>query len=280
MIAAWRAAMAFDSRPRLGEIRCPTLVLAGAADTAVPMHHARQLHEGIAHSRLVAIDGADHADDLDRSGPLRARGRTPFCEVVIRAGCYAGAAKVSASQPCSLSAWATASGAKACSMASRSSSVKPLTIRHAAAGDRRAQRRRGAAEQRAGEVAEDDVGHGQGLGEQVAVAHLDAPGGDRVERDVRRRRVERVAVVVDAHRVRGAEPRGGNREDAGSGADVDDGAAGERRPLQRRQAQPRRFVVARAEAHRRLDHDGERIGVPRRPRRARGRRRRPGPTAA
>lgn len=42
-------------------IRCPTLVLAGAADTAVPMHHARQLHEGIAHSRLVAIDGADHA---------------------------------------------------------------------------------------------------------------------------------------------------------------------------------------------------------------------------
>ena len=61
MIAAWRAAMAFDSRPRLGEIRCPTLVLAGAADTAVPMHHGRQLHEGIAHSRLVAIDGANHA---------------------------------------------------------------------------------------------------------------------------------------------------------------------------------------------------------------------------
>jgi pimeloyl-ACP methyl ester carboxylesterase len=28
MIAAWRAAMAFDSRPRLAEIRCPTLVLA------------------------------------------------------------------------------------------------------------------------------------------------------------------------------------------------------------------------------------------------------------
>jgi pimeloyl-ACP methyl ester carboxylesterase len=61
MIAAWRAAMAFDSRARLGEIACPTLVLAGAADKGVPMHHARQLHEGIAHSRLVVIDGADHA---------------------------------------------------------------------------------------------------------------------------------------------------------------------------------------------------------------------------
>ena len=61
MIAAWRAAMAFDSRARLGEIASPTLVLAGAADKGVPMHHARQLHEGIAHSRLVVIDGGDHA---------------------------------------------------------------------------------------------------------------------------------------------------------------------------------------------------------------------------
>jgi pimeloyl-ACP methyl ester carboxylesterase len=61
MIAAWRAAMAFDSRARLGEIACPTLVLAAGADKGVPMHHARQLHEGIAHSRLVVIDGADHA---------------------------------------------------------------------------------------------------------------------------------------------------------------------------------------------------------------------------
>jgi 3-oxoadipate enol-lactonase len=61
MIAAWRAAMAFDSRARLSEIACPTLVLAGAADKGVPMHHARQLHEGIARSRLVVIDGADHA---------------------------------------------------------------------------------------------------------------------------------------------------------------------------------------------------------------------------
>ncbi len=73
MIAAWRAAMAFDSRPRLAEITCPTLVIAASNDTAVPIHHARMLHEGIPGSRLVVIDGADHAlvwarpDELTRA---------------------------------------------------------------------------------------------------------------------------------------------------------------------------------------------------------------------
>lgn len=61
MVAAWRAAMAFDSRRRLAEIRCPTLVIAAANDAAVPFHHARMLHDGIAGSRLVVIDGANHA---------------------------------------------------------------------------------------------------------------------------------------------------------------------------------------------------------------------------
>jgi 3-oxoadipate enol-lactonase len=61
MLSAWKEAMAFDSRRRLGEIRCPTLVLAGSRDNAVPMHHARMLHEGIAGSRLAVVDGADHA---------------------------------------------------------------------------------------------------------------------------------------------------------------------------------------------------------------------------
>ena len=61
MVAAWRASMAFDSRPRLGEIRCPTLVLAGAVDRAVPMHHARQLQHGIPGARLLVLDQGDHA---------------------------------------------------------------------------------------------------------------------------------------------------------------------------------------------------------------------------
>jgi pimeloyl-ACP methyl ester carboxylesterase len=57
----WRAAMAFDSRARLKEIKCPTLVIAGSGDNAVLVHHALMLRDGIAGSKLVVIEGADHA---------------------------------------------------------------------------------------------------------------------------------------------------------------------------------------------------------------------------
>ena len=61
MLTALKEAMAFDSRKRLAEIRCPTLVIAGSNDQGVPIHHAKMLHEGIPGSQLVMIDGADHA---------------------------------------------------------------------------------------------------------------------------------------------------------------------------------------------------------------------------
>ena len=61
MVSAWKAAMAFDSRRRLDEIKCPTLIVAASNDAAVPFHHAKMLHDGIAGSKLVVIDGADHA---------------------------------------------------------------------------------------------------------------------------------------------------------------------------------------------------------------------------
>lgn len=61
MMAAWKETMAFDSRRRLTEIKCPTLIVAGSNDQAVPIHHARMLNAGIAGSQLVVIDGADHA---------------------------------------------------------------------------------------------------------------------------------------------------------------------------------------------------------------------------
>jgi pimeloyl-ACP methyl ester carboxylesterase len=61
MLTAWQETMAFDSRKRLAEIRCPTLVMAGSNDAGVPIHHAKMLHDGIPGSRLVIIDGADHA---------------------------------------------------------------------------------------------------------------------------------------------------------------------------------------------------------------------------
>ena len=56
-----RETMAFDSRHRLAEIRCPTLVIAGSNDRGVPIHHAKMLHDGIHGSQLVIIAGADHA---------------------------------------------------------------------------------------------------------------------------------------------------------------------------------------------------------------------------
>ena len=61
MVSAWKAAMAFDSRRRLAEITCPTLIVAGSNDEAVPLHHARMLHDGITGSQLVIVAGADHA---------------------------------------------------------------------------------------------------------------------------------------------------------------------------------------------------------------------------
>jgi 3-oxoadipate enol-lactonase len=61
MSSAWRETMAFDSRRRLAEIKCPTLIVAGSKDDAVPIHHAQMLHDGIAGSQLTVIDGADHA---------------------------------------------------------------------------------------------------------------------------------------------------------------------------------------------------------------------------
>ena len=61
MVSAWRETMAFDSRPRLAEIACPTLIVAGSNDQAVPIHHAKMLHDGITGSQLVIVKGADHA---------------------------------------------------------------------------------------------------------------------------------------------------------------------------------------------------------------------------
>ena len=37
------------------------LVVAASSDEAVPFHHAKMLHDGITGSKLVIIDGADHA---------------------------------------------------------------------------------------------------------------------------------------------------------------------------------------------------------------------------
>ena len=64
--AAMRAVLRFDSRPDLGKIRVPTLVVAGAEDTTVSLAAKRALAEGIPGARLEVIPNSGHATPLDR----------------------------------------------------------------------------------------------------------------------------------------------------------------------------------------------------------------------
>ena len=60
----WKAATSMESRGRLCEIKCPTLILIGDHDTLT----ARQqpfIHRSIAGSRLVTISNAHHGTNLD-----------------------------------------------------------------------------------------------------------------------------------------------------------------------------------------------------------------------
>ena len=60
MLEATKAMLSFDSRARLGDIRCPTLIVAGANDTAVPLHHAHMLAQGISGAKLHVVPNAGH----------------------------------------------------------------------------------------------------------------------------------------------------------------------------------------------------------------------------
>ncbi|MFO1329495.1 MAG: alpha/beta fold hydrolase [Rubrivivax sp.] len=59
-----------DLRPRLGEIRCPTLVVVGAEDQALPPDHARELAAGIRGAQLVEVPGAGHLSTMEAPAVL------------------------------------------------------------------------------------------------------------------------------------------------------------------------------------------------------------------
>jgi 3-oxoadipate enol-lactonase len=80
--ACCEALAAFDARDRLGEVRAPTLVIAGADDIATPLDHAETLAQGIRGAELVIVPGAAHLANLERPEPvthamLRHLERTP-----------------------------------------------------------------------------------------------------------------------------------------------------------------------------------------------------------
>lgn len=61
MLSALReAVIKFDSRGRLTEIKCPTLIVAGSLDRG-DIRQANMLYQGIAGSHLIIMEKADHA---------------------------------------------------------------------------------------------------------------------------------------------------------------------------------------------------------------------------
>lgn len=65
-VAAIRALLRFDVRRQLGRVRCPTLVVTGAADRTVSERAARRLASGIARARLLVIAHAGHAPHCEK----------------------------------------------------------------------------------------------------------------------------------------------------------------------------------------------------------------------
>jgi pimeloyl-ACP methyl ester carboxylesterase len=61
-----------DSRPLLGAIRCPTLMLVGDGDVATPPEVAREIAAGIAGSTLVVVPQCGHLSTLERPQEVNA----------------------------------------------------------------------------------------------------------------------------------------------------------------------------------------------------------------
>lgn len=55
-----------DSRPDLGAIRCPALVLVGDSDGVTPPEYAKEMAAGIAGSRLVVVPECGHYSPIER----------------------------------------------------------------------------------------------------------------------------------------------------------------------------------------------------------------------
>jgi pimeloyl-ACP methyl ester carboxylesterase len=65
-VAAMRAVARFDARRRLAQVRCPTLVMAGAGDTTVPRAAAELLRRRIPNARLLVVPDSGHATPYDQ----------------------------------------------------------------------------------------------------------------------------------------------------------------------------------------------------------------------
>jgi 3-oxoadipate enol-lactonase len=62
-MAVWR----FNVTRRLGEIYCPTLIIAGQNDQTVAPPHREVLQRGITGSELVVVSDSTHATPIDQA---------------------------------------------------------------------------------------------------------------------------------------------------------------------------------------------------------------------
>jgi len=69
-VASLRALAGFDVRRRLGELRCPTLVVAGDRDQTVPLAAKRLLERSIPGAKLLIIPDSGHATPYDQATPF------------------------------------------------------------------------------------------------------------------------------------------------------------------------------------------------------------------
>ena len=254
MIAAWRASMAFDSR------HAPRRDSLSDAGAGRPRRH-RGADAPCAAAATTASAGSRTGRCSRIERPRASIGRCPMPSSTPSASFLdagASAPKVSA-QPAVLARrrGATARGAKAARRPRRSSSVKPLTISRppgAIAEISVAAARRSSAPVR---LPSTTSAAGRASASRLPARDRDAAGGSAFSADVggRRRRARRGRRRCRwTARRRAAPPQSPARRSR----------CRRRRPTGRRaatrcsaaQAQPRRFVVAGAEAHRRLDdHD-------------------------
>ncbi len=65
-LAAVCAITRFDVRQRLAGVQCPTLIVAGDADTTVPRASAELLRRSIPNARLLVVPGSGHGTPYDQ----------------------------------------------------------------------------------------------------------------------------------------------------------------------------------------------------------------------
>ncbi len=68
--AVWDSLEGFDLRPRLGEIKVPTLVIAGGHDRSVTPEQAREAADALPQGKLLVMEGSGHYPFVEEPEPF------------------------------------------------------------------------------------------------------------------------------------------------------------------------------------------------------------------